>query len=527
MRAARGQPPRAPRTLPRGDLSEMMEDSYVETKVEALQDNRVKVTVTVDAKDIDARIKKTYKDFAHKYNFPGFRAGKAPRPIIDNALGAEAVPATVTDDVVNETYPLAIDECNLYPVSKPTFAEDMGLVAAGKPFEYSLEVEVKPELELSSYEPVEIDMPAEGASDAEVDDQIDQLREHYYDYEDAAAATKVKEDSYLDLGMKATDDAGEDIASLTSPTRLYGLGTGLFPAAFDAELVGMKKGQKKEFSIDVPAEPTVMTQPLMGKTSKINFEVEVQAVKNKVLPEVTDEWVKDTLGFENVADLRTRVADSILEQKEEVLPRIKENQCLSKLADLLQGDVPEAMCEEAETSLLQDFFQQLQRQGVSFDAYLKQQGITPDRFKEDVKAQAADMTKQDLALDAWARHYNMEVTDEDVAEEFVKSGVEDPKKLQEEWRRNGQLHMVKNGIARTRAAEDVMEKAVVTIVEPGAAADKKDEKKTAKKAAAKKTAKKDEAKAEATEKKPAAKKAAPKKAKKDEAADAEKAADAE
>ena len=186
-----------------------------------------------------------------------------------------------------------------------------------------------------------------------------------------------------------------------------------------------------------------MTQPLMGKTSKINFEVEVQAVKNKVLPEVTDEWVKDTLGFENVADLRTRVADSILEQKEEVLPRIKENQCLSKLADRLQGDVPEAMCEEAETSLLQDFFQQLQRQGVSFDAYLKQQGITPDRFKEDVKAQAADMTKQDLALDAWARHYNMEVTDEDVAEEFVKSGVEDPKKLQEEWRRNGQLHMVK------------------------------------------------------------------------------------
>ena len=493
----------------------MMEDSYVETKVEALQDNRTKVTVTVDAKDIDARIKKTYKDFAHKYNFPGFRAGKAPRPIIDNALGAEAVPATVTDDVVNETYPLAIDECNLYPVSKPTFAEDMGLVAAGKPFEYSLEVEVKPELELSSYEPVEIDMPAEGASDAEVDDQIEQLREHYYDYEDAAAATKVKEDSYLDLGMKATDDAGEDIASLTTPTRLYGLGTGLFPAAFDAELVGMKKGQKKEFSIDVPAEPTVMTQPLMGKTSKINFEVEVQAVKNKVLPEVTDEWVKDTLGFENVADLRTRVADSILEQKEEVLPRIKENQCLSKLADRLQGEVPEAMCEEAETSLLQDFFQQLQRQGVSFDAYLKQQGITPDRFKEDVKAQAADMTKQDLALDAWARHYSMEVTDEDVAEEFVKSGVEDPKKLQEEWRKNGQLHMVKNGIARTRAAEDVMEKAVVTIVEPGAAADdKKDEKKPAKKAAAKKTAKKDEAKDEATEKKPAAKKAAPKKVEK-------------
>lgn len=510
----------------------MMEESYVETKVEALQDNRVKVTVVVDAKDIDARIKKTYRDFANKYNFPGFRQGKAPRKIIDNALGAEAVPATVTDDVVNETYPLALDDGNLYPVSKPTFSEDMGLVEAGKPFEYSLEVEVKPELELSSYEPVAIEMPGEGASDAEIDEQIDALREHYNDYEDASAATKVKEDSYLDLSMKATDDAGNEIESMSAPTRLYGLGTGLFPATFDAELVGMKKGQKKEFSIDVPAEPTVMTQPLMGKTAKINFEVEVQAVKNKVLPELTDEWAKETLGFESVADLRERVADSILEQKSEVLPRIKENLCLSQLADRLEGDVPEAMCEEAETSLLQDFFQQLQRQSVSFDAYLAQQGITPDQFKQDVKAQAHDMTKQDLALDAWARHFDMTVTDEDVAEEFVKSGAEDPKALQAEWRKNGQLHMVKNGIARTNAAMDVMEKAVVTELKPGEASDeKKAEKKPAKKAAAKKTAKKDEAAGDAAaereaEKKPA-KKAAPKKAKKDDTADSEKAADAE
>lgn len=493
----------------------------METKVEALENNRVKVVVTVDAKDIDARIKKTYKDFAHKYNFPGFRPGKAPRPIIDNALGAEAVPATVTDALVNETYPLAIDENNLYPVSKPVFDEDMGLVAAGKPFEYFFEVDLKPEFELSSYDPVEIEMPSEDATDAEVETQIDQIREYYMEYEDAPAATKVKEDSFLDVSMKATDDAGEEIAALTTESRLYGLGTGLFPASFDAELVGMKKGQKKEFSIDVPAEPTVLTQPLMGKTSKINFEVEVQVVKNKVLPEVTDEWAKEALGFEDAADLRTRVAESILEQKKSVLLRVKENQCLSKLAERLQGEAPEAMCEEAEASLLQDFFQQLQRQGVSFDAYLKQQELTPESFKEDVKAQAADMTNQDLALDAWAHHYNMEVTEDDVAAEFVKSGVEDPKKLHEEWRKNGQIHMVKNGIARTRAAEDVMEKAIVTIVEPDADADKQDEKKPAKKAATKKATKKDDTKDAEGEKKPAAKKAAAKKAKKDESEGAE------
>ena len=124
----------------------MMEDSYVETKVEALEDNRTKVTVTVDAADIDARIKKTYKDFANKYNFPGFRKGKAPRPIIDNALGAEAVRATVTDDVVNGTYPLAIDDCDLYPIAKPEF-DETDLVEAGKPYTFSFTVTVKPEIE--------------------------------------------------------------------------------------------------------------------------------------------------------------------------------------------------------------------------------------------------------------------------------------------------------------------------------------------------------------------------------------------
>lgn len=499
----------------------------METKVEALKDNRVKVTVTVDAKDIDARIKKTYKDFACKYNFPGFRKGKAPRPIIDNALGAEAVTASVTDDVVNETYPRAIDGAYVYPIGKPSFDEDMGLVEGGKSFVYSFEVDVKPELELSSYEPVAIEMPADGATDVEIDEQIDALREHYYDYEDAAAATKVKEDSYMDLAMKATDDDGEEIVAMTTDSRLYGMGSGLFPASFDAELLGMKKGQKKSFSIDVPSEPTIMTQPLMGKTAKVNFDVEVKVVKNKVLPEITEEWVKDTLGFEGVEDLRARVADSIKEQKADILPRIKENQCLAVLAERLEGEVPESLCEEAETNLLQDFFQQLQRQGASFDAYLAQQGITPDQFKDDVKAQAKDMTRQDMALDAWARHFKMDVSDEDVVDEFVKSGAPDPKKLQEEWTKNGQLHMVRNGIARTNAAKAVMDSAIVTELKPGEAV-KKEEKKPAKKAAAKKTAaKKDEAAEAGAEKKSAKKPAAKKTAKKDEAAEADKAADSE
>ena len=161
---------------------------------------------------------------------------------------------------------------------------------------------------------------------------------------------------------------------------------------------------------------------------------------------------------------------------------------------------------------------------MTFDVYLAQQGITPDQFKEDVKQQALDMSKQDLALDAWARHFGMEATDEDVTQEFVKSGVEDPESLQAEWRANGQLHMVRQGVLRTKAVKDLMDKAVVSELDPSKKKD--EEKKPAKKAAAKKTAKKDEAEGDEPAKKPAKKAASKKAAKKDEDVEA-KADDAE
>lgn len=499
----------------------------MDTKIEALEDNRVKVAVTIDAKEIDSRIKKTYKDFAYKYNFPGFRRGKAPRPVIDNALGAEAVRATVTDEVVNDNCPLAIDESGLYPVGKPSF-EDAGLVEGGAPYTFEFTLEVKPELELSGYENAEIELPAQGASDAEIDEQIESLREHYYTFEDAPAATKLKEGGHVEIAMKATDDAGVEIETLTSESRVYSLGTGLFPETFDKEILGMKKGQTKQFTIDVPGEGAAFMASLAGKTAQVNFDVEVKVVKNKVLPELTDEWAKETLGFENIADLRERISESISQQKTEMIPRMKENACLSVLMDRLEGEVPQAMAEDSETSLLQDFFTQLQRQGMSFDTYLMQQNMTSDQFKEDVKKQALDMAKQDLALDAWARHFELVATDEAVSNEFAISGVENPVQLEEEWRKNGQLHLIRQGIARKMAMDDVMEKAKVTEVDMAARAAKEraeEEKKQAKKSSAKKTTKKQEkpaedAKAEdakAETEKPAKKAASKKNAAKEEA----------
>ncbi len=156
-----------------------------------------------------------------------------------------------------------------------------------------------------------------------------------------------------------------------------------------------------------------------------------------------------------------------------------------------EGDAPQNMVEEAETSLLQEFFTQLQQAGVNFDTYLMQQGITADEFKADVKLQAADEAKHQLALDAWARHAGIEATDEEVSREFELAGVENPAALEKEWRETGRLYLIREGIVRRKAVESVMEGAVVTEVDYAAQAQQ--ERKDAKKPSKKKSSKKDEA----------------------------------
>ena len=435
------------------------------------------------------------KDFARKYNFPGFRRGKAPRPVIDNALGAEAVRATVTDEVLNSAWAAAIDAEGLSPVSGPTM-DETELVEAGKPYVFSFTIDLRPQVELSSYDAVEIELPFAEATEAEIDDQVSAMAEHYTTFEDASAATKLKPENYADLAIKATDAEGNDIAAITSESRLYGPGTGMLSEAFDAEIMGMKKGQTKEFTLEVPADETaVLLADQAGKP--VNFEVTCTVVKKKAAPEITDEWAKDTMGFESVADMRERIAESLNMQKGAMMPRIKENAIMTKLLERIDAEVPAAMAAEAETSLLQDFFTQLQQAGMTFDAYLGSQGITSDQFKADLKAQAADHVKEQLALEAWGRHAGMEVTDEEVAAEFAKTGVEDPAALEKEWREAGRLHLIRTGLLRTKAIEDLMENAKVT--EKDFAAEAAAEKKAAKKPAKKKAAKKADDAEEAAE----------------------------
>lgn len=471
----------------------------MKTNVEVLESGATKLTVTIEAAEVDGRIKKTYKEFAKKYRFPGFRPGHAPRQVIDNALGKEAVRGTVTDELLNESFPLAVDQCDLNIISQPKFGDVEGLVEEGKDFVFSAEFEVKPVCELSSYDAIHIEVPKKEASEDEINEQIEALGNYYYDYKNAPANTKVKEGSSVEITLSAKNDKGEDVPALSAEERLYELGQGLFPAAFDAELIGLKKGDTKTFTVNMKENQSMFASMLPEGTEEVTFDVEIKVVKKKVTPEFTDEWVKENLGVDSVAVLRERLAESIEAQKGQIIPRIMETNALYELQKRIDVEVPASMVEDAERDLLQNFFTQLQQQGSTLDAYLAANELTSEQFKEDIKKQAADTVTQNLALDAWARNAGLTVTDEEVADEFKNSGAKDADKLFAEWKAEGRLHIVREGILRGKALEALLRDADIVEVDLPKA---EDEKKPAKKAS--KKAKKEEPAEEAAAEEPAA-----------------------
>ena len=340
----------------------------MKSNVEVLDDNKIKITVDLEAKDVNARIKKQYKEIAKKYKFPGFRPGRAPRPVIDAAYGKDAIRALVAEDVINDLYPLAIDECGYMVVGTPTFDKENGVVADNEDYSFTFTIGKKPEFELTSYEPVSIEMPSSGATDSEIDSQLELLTHYYVTWEDAGADAKVTKDSHVDINISAKDDAGEKIDQATHESFLYSLGSALLPDAFDKEIIGMKTGESKTFDVELDKEESAGSFLTDYVGQNVTFDVEVKSVKREVKPEITDEWVKEKMSYDSVEDLRRLIAEQIIAEKEKRFPDLKESKCLDVLRERVTDEPPKEICDETESSLLQDFFTQLQRQGVTFDA---------------------------------------------------------------------------------------------------------------------------------------------------------------
>ncbi len=489
----------------------------METSAKRLENNKVEVTVTVDAKDVDKAIAGAYKDMANKYRFPGFRPGHAPRPVINSQIGRTTVMAQATEQLVNEVEPAVRNAEDIVAVGDPRFPEP-AMVEDKQDFTFKVVYTVPPVLTLTSCEPVEITLPSEEATEAEIDRQVETFRGYFGKYVDIEGRS-VQDDDFVYIKC----EGGENAENLKFENRLYKLGGGAMPEGFDKGLLGMNPGDQKTIEFELP-QPEAAEGEEAPEVKVAKVDVTLNRLVEHTLPELTDEFAKKNFGFDDVAAMREAIGKEISTQKQQAIPQIKENRVTGALAERLEGEPTPEFTQTVFQELGQNFLNQLQRQGVSLDVWLRMNGIDSQTFMSDLQRQATDIARESLALDALVADKGFDCTDEDVDEEFKKSGVEDWESVKEQFNEEGRMPAIRVSIRRNKAIDWLLETAIVTISdepEPakGDDADKAEEKpakKTTKKRTTKKAAEEGAAEGEAEEK-PAPKKRTTKKAAADKA----------
>ena len=478
----------------------------METSAARLENNKVEVSVTVAAKDVDKAIAATYKDLAKKYRFQGFRQGHAPRPVIDSYLGKGYALAQATEQLVNDTEPAVRNAEDIVAVGDPKFDVEAP-VEAGKDLTFKVTYTVRPELALSSFEPVAITLPSEEATEAEIDAQVEQFRGYFGKFEDIEGRSVEAGDSVY-LKCKG----GENAEQIDFENRLYKLGSGSMPEGFDEGLIGMNPGDEKTISFELP-QPAAKEGEEAPEAKTATIDVTLNRLVERVLPEVTDEFAKNNFGFDSVQAMREALAKEIGDRKKQAMPQLKENRVTGELAKRLEGEPTPEYTQTVVQELAQNFYSQLQAAGTTFDMWLRANNLDANTFYQDMNRQASDIAHESLALDALVAEKGFDCTDEEVDEEFKKAGVKDWKATRKEFEEAGRLPAIRVSVRRNKAIEWLLDTAEVTISdEPEQAVEEKAEEKPAKKTPAKKrTTKKAAATEEAAAEGEAEAKLAPKK----------------
>lgn len=465
------------------------------TSVERLEGNMVKLTVTVPAADVDAAIASTYKRLSSKMRIPGFRPGKAPKPVLDNMLSRDYVLNEATEEVINTSYPSALDAELLRPIESPEL-EEIESVVEGQDYTFSAEIEVRPELALSDTDTFAVELPSREATQSEIDMQLDASRERFATLE-PVEDRGVEVDDFVLLSFTGTVD-GEPYEGNQVDKYLYEMNRGLMPEEFDTGIVGQKPGEERHVEFTIPE--TSSNAEFVGKTA--GFDITVHEIKAKKLPELNDEFAANVGGFDSVDEMVADLKDRLDLQKGQQYDRLKERKVRELVAERLEGEVPESMILSRQQTMMRDFIQMLESRDMDIARYLEATGVSMDVLESDIAQQAAQSVREDLALEALFRAKGMEVTDADLDKELetiASATGATPDEARKRWAELGLMAVVFEQITHRMAVEWLVENVTVTEVdetESDAAAE------GTKKAAPKKRATKK--KAESAEAEPAA-----------------------
>ena len=379
-------------------------------QVEKLEKNMAKLTIEVSAEELEKAIEGAYQKNKNKISIPGFRKGKAPRKMIEQMYGKSVFYEDAANALIPDAYDKALEECEEQIVSSPKI--DVTQLEAGKPFIFTAEVALKPEVTLGKYKGVKVDKIEVKVTDEEVDAEINREREsnaRTINVEDRAVKdgdmTVIDFEGFVD-GVAFEGGKGEN-HSLT-------IGSGSFIPGFEEGLIGAELNKETEVKDYHATE-------LAGKPAV--FKCTVKEIKEKQLPDLDDEFASEVSDFDTMAEYREDVQKKLTSKKEEEAKIAKEEAVLDAVIADAKMEIPDAMLETQQRQLLENFAQRIQAQGLSLEQYMQFTGLTAQTMMEQLKPEALKRIQSRLVLEAVAAAEKMEATEEDFEAE-IKSIAE-------------------------------------------------------------------------------------------------------
>ncbi|HET9543871.1 MAG TPA: trigger factor [Acidimicrobiales bacterium] len=375
--------------------------------VETLEGNKVKVSVEVDETEFESAVDDAFRRIAREVRIPGFRPGKAPRRVLEAQLGTGFAREEALRHALPEYYAQAVRENDVDVIAPPeidiTGGEEDG------PVVFDAVVEIRPEIAIRGHDDLTVTIPSPLVSDEEVDAQVERLRQNFAELATVDRAAQDGDNVTIDIAGWEHD---EPVSGLTADDYLYEVGAGAVVAEIDDQLRGAKVGDILEFDAGHP-DP--------DSEASLRIRIMVKEIKEKVLPEVDDEWANEASEFETVEALREDL------RKRSAMTRVimaqmgLRNGAAQAAGDLVDADdVPEAMVSAEMEHRLQDLAMRLQAQGMDFDSYMAASGQDQEGMVAELRDAAVMATKADLALRGIAEAEGLDATEEDLDEELEK-----------------------------------------------------------------------------------------------------------
>ena len=381
-------------------------------QVEKLEKNMAKLTIEASAEDFEKAIQKVYLKARGRINIPGFRKGKAPRKLIEKMYGTGVFYEDAANDLIPTAYAEALKDCDLEIVSRPEI--NVTQIESGKPFIFTAEVAVKPEVTLGEYKGVEVEKSNVEVTDEDINKEVDKERENNsrtIDVDDRA----VESGDIIKLDFDGSVD-GVPFAGGKAENYPLTNGSGSSIPGFEDQLIGTKIGEDKDVTVTFPED--YHEKSLAGKEAV--FKCKVNAITVKELPDADDEFASEVSEFETLAEYKEDIKKKLTEKKEKEARAKKEAQAVEKAVENATMEIPDAMIDTQVQSMMEDFARRMQSQGLSLEQYFQFTGMDAKKMHDQMKPEALKRIQNSLVLEAVAKAENIEISDEKVDEEIAK-----------------------------------------------------------------------------------------------------------